>query len=367
MNNQFKIVFVLIIALAALLVGIYRVGERAFVAPNVITSQPLKSENPDTAVVIDPNESESKTVSMIAVGDIMLDRTVENKIRAHNDINYPFLKVTDFLKSADFVFGNLECPITPDDPNIIQANTVFNAKPGMEVALKNAGIAIVNLANNHTMNYGEKGMINTLKYLDEVGIVHVGSGKNSVDAAAPAFVEQGGIKFAFLGYTDTDVLPPGYPATTTKPGNNIMDVSKMRQAVQNVRGQADIVVVTMHSGTEYEKVNPRQITFAHAAIDSGADVVIGGHSHVLQKIEEYNGKYIFYSLGNFVFDQMWSVPTTQSIIAKLTFDKNGLVQGEMTPVIIKDYSQPEIVDDQELAKKILDQLEFPLNNVKYLK
>ena len=312
-------------------------------------------------------KNEDATVTLIAVGDIMLDRTVEQKIIANKDINFPFLKIRDYLKTADIVFANLENPITSDDPEVYQTSMVFNAKPGMERALRDAGITIVSLSNNHTMNYGPKGILNTFTYLDSVGLEHFGAGKNAVEAAAPVILSRSGIKFAFLGYTDNDVVPSDYQATNTRPGNNFMNIEAMQSAVKNVRPEADIVIVSMHSGDEYEPASDRQIRFAHAAIDAGADMVIGTHPHVLQKIEEYKGKYIMYSLGNFVFDQMWSIPTTQSVIAKFTFDKKGVVQGEFTPIRIKNYSQPEIVTDQVEIDNILKQLEFPLNNVKYLK
>ena len=169
------------------------------------------------------------------------------------------------------------------------------------------------------------------------------------------------INFALLAYNDTDTVPDSYGAGQEHAGTSLMDLESMKLSVQNIRNTADIVIVSMHSGTEYSfEPNSRQIEFAHGAIDAGADLVYGHHPHVLQPVEEYNGKIIMYSLGNFVFDQMWSEETKESIIANVTFSKEGVEKIEFTPLKIYDYSQPRTVD-AITGEKILSRMKLPLS------
>lgn len=318
-----------------------------------------KSIQPQT---IQPNQNPknvmpepSKEISVITVGDIMLSRGVAKKIKSHNDLNYPFLKTRDYLKSGDIVFGNLESPITPGR-EIEHGEMIFRANPGIEKALAEANFSILSLANNHTPNFGQKGLLNTFKYLDQVGIKYVGAGKNLEEAEKPVFIEKNNIKFAFLAYNSPDVVPQSYFAGESWAGTAPMNIEKMTKMVKKAKEQADFVIVSMHAGNEYVyKPNQFQINFAHAAIDAGAELVIGHHPHVVQTIEKYKDKYIFYSLGNFVFDQMWSRATREGIIAKVLFNKNGVTKVDFTPVLIEDFCQPKILEGNE-AKIILERL-----------
>jgi poly-gamma-glutamate synthesis protein (capsule biosynthesis protein) len=287
------------------------------------------------------------SATLIAVGDIMLSRNVAAKIKKYNDVNYPFLQTTDYLQSGGILFGNLESPITPG-PEVKTGSMTFHADPGVEAGLKNSGFTILSLANNHFPNYGAKGIENSLKYLDEVGIKYTGAGMNENEACAPAYVEANDLKFAFLAYNDTDVVPPSYGADAKSSGTCFMDIAKMMSQVEVEKTKVDFVIVSMHSGTEYTtKPNKRQVAFAHSAIDSGATMVIGHHPHVVQEAEIYNGKYIFYSLGNFVFDQMWSQATREGMTLKIKFIKSGVEKIDYQPILIEDYSQPTLLGGKE--------------------
>ena len=288
-----------------------------------------------------------QSISLIAVGDVMLSRTVARKMKAKNDINYPFLKIQDYLKSVDLVFGNLEGPITKGR-DIEADEMIFRGDPGVEVALKNAGFSVVSLANNHTPDFSRTGIHDTLSLLDAADILHTGAGMNETDAYEPAFIDKLGIRFAILAYNDTDVAPPHYAASESRAGTAFMDIERMKQSVHAAGEKADIVIVSMHSGNEYTlHPNRRQKEFAHAAIDAGADLVIGHHPHVVQSAEKYKDKYIFYSLGNFVFDQMWSRETREGLALKIFFDKNGVTKIEPSAIIIEDFSQPRMADEKE--------------------
>ncbi len=324
------------------------------------TTQDYSNDQPSTSQQTAKQPAVPEKVSqvkLIAVGDIMLAREVANRYKRHNDINYPFAKTTQLLQSADITFGNLENPITPGAP--VKADTmVFRADVGVEKALKNAGFDIVSLANNHMSDQGSQGVLNTLKYLNSADIKTIGAGKNINEANQPAFLEADGLKFAFLAYNDSDVVPPRYEASTDRAGTAFMRAEKMTEAIINAKKEADFVIVSMHSGVEYVlNPNKRQIDFARTAIDAGAELVIGHHPHVTQPIEQYNGKYILYSLGNFVFDQMWSHETRRGVIMEIDFDKDGVKNLKPYPVLIYDYSQPDFAPTKD-AQEILERLNF---------
>jgi poly-gamma-glutamate synthesis protein (capsule biosynthesis protein) len=303
----------------------------------------------------------NEEVSFIAVGDISYSRGVERIVKQQKDINYPFLKISDYLKDADLVFGNLETPIT-QGPEIPDFEMVFRSNPGTEQALKEAGFSIVSLANNHTPNFGEQGLKDTFSYLEKVGIKYVGAGKNEQEANQSVYIEAKGIKFAFFAYNDANVVPASYEAISTRAGTAFMRKEKMIESVKEAKQKANFVIVSMHSGTEYaDNPNDSQVSFAHAAIDAGADLVIGHHPHVVQTMENYKGKYIFYGLGNFVFDQMWSQETEQGLIVKAYFTKDGIGKISILPVMMENFAQPKMAKSNN-AEKILQRLKNPLES-----
>lgn len=298
--------------------------------------------------------------TLIAVGDVMLSRDVAKRIAEKKDGQFPFLKVTDYLRSADMTFGNLECPIMKG-PVVTRDAMRFRANPGVEAALKQAGFSVLSLANNHLPDAGPGGVKNTTARLDAVGIAWVGAGKDAEEAEKPATMTKNGIRFAFLAYNDQDVVPKRYGAAKGHAGTNIMDEKKVSKAVQAAKQRADVVIVSMHSGLEYRKPNRHQASFARAAIDAGAEIVIGHHPHVVQSIEQYKGKFILYSLGNFVFDQTKPSDVRQGVAVKITFTKAGARAMQFTPVLIEHGAQPRIVTEPRLREKVLEKLAWPLD------
>lgn len=299
-----------------------------------------------------------ETVTLIAVGDIMLSRNVASKM-SKNGMDYPFLKTREYLKSGDIVFGNLETPIFPGR-KISRSEMIFRADPGSENALVDAGFSVVSLANNHTPNFGEKALQDTFKYLDQAGLSYVGAGENEVYAHTPVIINSKGFRFAFLAYNDTDVVPDSWEALSDTAGTAFMDKKKMQRDVKIAKANADFVIVSMHSGHEYKsKPNNNQIDFSHSAIDAGADLIIGHHPHVVQTVEKYKDKFIFYSLGNFVFDQMWSQETREGLVAKFYFCADGIEKIDLLPVLSEDYSQPYFTES-ETVSRVLDRLDYPL-------
>lgn len=289
--------------------------------------------------------------SIVFVGDIMLSRTVAKKMW-EKGADFPFASSTNIIRGADIAFGNLETTITEGDP--VEAFEMrFRADAHAGSALKDAGFDILSLANNHTFDFGERGLLDTLTALDTVGIVHVGAGRDDVEAGQPMFVSVNGIQFAFLAYTDGHFS--GREAGAERPGAAFMRPERMKVAVEGAKTFADIVIVSMHSGDEYElEPNENQKAFARAAIDAGADIVVGHHPHVVQSAEIYQGKPIYYSLGNFVFDQMWSEETRSGLVLEVVFDKEGILETSYHPIIIEEYARPRPAEEKRAA--IIDRL-----------
>lgn len=300
-------------------------------------------------------EPELPEATVIAVGDIMLSRVVEQKMLGHKDFNYPFLTMADYLKTADLAFGNLETAITAG--RIIKTGeTVFRSDPKTAEVLEKNNFKIVSLANNHTPNFGDKGLKDTFNYLNEAGVTYVGAGENLGAARAPKYTTIKGIKIAWLSRTEQLYAPNNYAAGTNSAGTAFLDKEEIANAVAAAKKQADLVFVSMHAGTEYaDKPTEEQSALARAAIEAGAEIVIGHHPHVTQTAEKYQGKYIFYSLGNFIFDQMWSKETREGLALKIILTKTGIKQIAATPILIEDFCQPRILNDEE-GDKIIKRL-----------
>jgi len=284
-----------------------------------------------------------KSTTLMFVGDIMLSRAVGRKMRLEENFRWPFEKIKEYLRWADLLFGNLECPITEGRP-IRSGEMVFRADPEVVEGLKWTGFDILSLANNHTMNWGELGLKDTFKYLDDAGISYVGAGIDITQALEPKILEVDGLKIAFLAFNDSDVVPISYEATDTRAGTAFMRILQMKEKVGEAKEKADLVVVSMHSGTEYAyQPNNRQINFAKSAIEAGADLVVGHHPHVIQKTEEHEDGWVAYSLGNFVFDQTFSERTRRGQILEVIVEEGKIKEVKTTDVRINDFYQPELI------------------------
>lgn len=287
-------------------------------------------------------------VVLAAVGDIMLSRVVEQKMIAQQDWRYPFLETAQLTRGADLAFGNLETPIMAG--KIVPTGSfLFRTDPQAVEGLRYAGFDILSLANNHMLNRGREGLASTLQALDEAGIGRSGAGLREAEIYAPAVRTVKGVRFGFLCYTYAREQSRVADGETF--GTAYMETEKMRQQVAVLRESVDVVVVSMHAGTEYASApHPSQTAFARAAIDAGAQLVLGHHPHTVQTFEKYQDGYIIYSLGNFVFDQMWSEETRLGAVARITFEDKRITAVEFTPTKIYDYAQPRLAEgaDKEM-------------------
>lgn len=299
-----------------------------------------------TEIVKEPVEQKN---ILLFGGDIMLSRTVNAKMDRYNNYNWPLEKVANIFSEADLAIANLESPfVLTDSYHVPSGSFSFKANPLSISALVLAGFDVLSLANNHALNQGSKGIDNTKSILDEAGISYTGLNDNNL-----VIKESNGIRFSFLAYTynnDSNLIA------------HMDDLEKLRLDIADAKDKSDVVIVLMHAGIEYvREPNRQQKNFAYAAIDNGADLVIGHHPHWPQITEDYHGKKIIYSLGNLVFDQMWSKETSQGLLAKIFFDGKELKNIEYIPIIIRDYGQAEVMPEGVDRTELFESLNL-LNN-----
>lgn len=284
-------------------------------------------------------QSIESEIEVVAVGDILLDRGVRRRIDQFGT-GYPFEKTAGILSESDLTFGNFENPITGECEEQ-QKKYLFRAAPEHSSILSLAGFDILSIANNHILDCGKIGLRRTIELLGEQKIVHVGAEIDSASDRA-AIIEIKGIRLGFAAFTAISPLGPGESYSLVAKA----DPGEVARTVKKLQGKTDVIIVSFHWGTEYA-VNPNgeQIDLARIAVESGADVVLGHHPHVLQGIRMVGreaGKrksIIAYSLGNFVFDSPVRLNRLvgESMILKLRIGLDGLLGAEIVPVTIDGY------------------------------
>jgi len=284
-------------------------------------------------------------ITLMLVGDIMLNRGVEYVIKKEGkgDFRFPFLKIDDFLRKTDILFGNLEGPISDKGERVGSIYSFRNDPKAIE-GLVFAGFDILSIANNHIFDYGREAMEDTFSRLKEAEIDFVGGGFSEKEAYAPIIREINGTKIALLAYTNLG--SKYWEAKDKRSGIAWLEKERMEKEIKKAKNQVDLVIVSFHYGEEYHlEPTSFQVSISRAAIDAGADLVVGHHSHVIQKIEKYKDGYIAYSLGNLVFDQGFSEKTMKGLILEVLI-KNSKIK-EVIPIEIKinKFFQPEIVND----------------------
>lgn len=290
-----------------------------------------------------------KLVKGTVVGDMMLGRSITNKGSKNNYKNM-FSGVSDLWKDSDYVAGNLECVLL-DNASDYEKNDKeihINAETKTANVLKENGFTLLSLANNHLADFKAKGVVNTLDTLDKVGLKHVGAGRNLTEAAEYDIQEINGVKIATIAVSD--IIPKDFAARDSKAGILTTKTLKYYQAVKDASEKADLVIANIHWGVEYGMTETEaQQQLARNLINWGVDVVIGSHPHVLQPVEKYGDGIIFYSMGNFVFDQGWS-RTKDSMVLNYYVDENGNCSFEITPIRIKD-GYPEVTNNAFFKKR----------------
>ena len=252
----------------------------------------------------------TRSATIIFAGDINFDRYIR-QMAEHNGYDRIFTHIRDVMYEGDCVFANLEGPIT-ENRSVSQGSTFGSAEnyqftfdPAVRDTLKNMNVCAVNLGNNHIHNFGEDGIYSTKNFLEEKGIMYVGDTGLEEEK-----------RYDVITINDVKIGVVNYNAFVAESKEHV------RADMIAIKELSDFVVVYTHWGVEYASVSRNmERTLAHELIDAGADVIIGSHPHVVQETEEYKGKMIYYSLGNFVFDQFFRAETQKGLLVAVTFDK----------------------------------------------
>lgn len=324
-----------------------------------------------------PRDVGTDLIQLVAVGDVFLDRA---------DPGGAFAYVKGLLAQADVRFCNLESAIT-EKGAVVPGRSAYplRSHPRMIKGILEAGFGVVSVAHNHSLDWGAEALLDTIALLDRVGIARAGGGRDIGEARRPAVVERKGRRLAFLAYASA--LPSGFEATAGRPGiaplrahtyfqplparlaefpgfppvvytkADQADLAAMQQDVAAAAEGGVAVFVSVHWGLPFqEQVLDYMVEFAHAAIDAGAAGVIGHHAHVLQAIEAYKGRPIFYGLSNFVFDLDHPAMSMDTVAARCWLGPEGCRRVLLTPLRINGAGQPEPVAGAE-AERILSQVE----------
>jgi len=309
--------------------------------PAITHTVPSPSKTPTTPQI---NTMHTQRVILMAVGDIMLGRTIGEMIETEGP-QAPFFYTAETLKTADITLGNLECPIS-NRGEAEKKTYAFRAPLAAAESLSFAGFNMVNLANNHILDYGPLALADTIEVLSGQQIQTVGAGMNADEAYAPVFLNINGLSIAFLGFVDvhpTDYDYRKWEAGHDSPGVAWAHETRVRDSVLAAKTQADIVIVLVHNGFELmQQITAEQQKIAQIAIDSGAALVIGSHPHILQRIEPYENGLIVYSMGNFVFDN-YLFPPNYSAILVVELSEQGVESYELIDVVVQLNGVPQIM------------------------
>ena len=298
---------------------------RATLAPTA-TATTAPTATPDT-----------RPITVAITGDVMLGRSVGQRILATSD-RFPFNATADWLSGFDLTVGNLECVVSTLGQPQPKQYTFEAPTRGFE-RIAAAGYDIVSVANNHSGDYGPVAFSDMLKHLPEHGVTPLGGGLNRAQAHTPVVRTVRSTTIGFLAYCAIE--PLSFAATATTPGHAWLDPTLMTADIHALRPQVDFLVVFTHWGIEYHPLESYdQEAMARVAIDAGADFVVGAHPHVIQPSSSYRGKPIVYSLGNFVFDEMWSEDVRHGNVLTLSVQGSRLLDWSLRTSRIGDYGAP---------------------------
>lgn len=269
------------------------------------------------------------------VGDLMLGGRAQ-AVLAREGYDYPFLNTREEFAASDIVLANLEGPLTDHTQPLLDKQYVFRS-PAKYVApaMRQAGINMVSLANNHALDYGARGLRDTVVALERSQIGYFGAGEDLAAARSSTIRVIGGFRIGFLGYSLT--FPEAFWATSTRAGTAFGHQQHIRQDIAALVSQVDLIVVSFHWGRERTAVlRDYQPKLAHAAIDAGAHLVVGHHPHIPQAVERYRHGIIFYSLGNYAFGS-YSPHVSFGLLAHVEASTAGLESAEIIPININNF------------------------------
>lgn len=286
-----------------------------------------------------------RTVKLIFGGDVMLGRLVADEIRARTPL-YPLGRIAPLMKSADLTIVNLECAITTSDKlwHGEPKPFYFGAPPQAVEGLVDAGVDLVSLANNHSLDFDYKGLSDTQVHLQSYNIAYAGAGNNLDEARTPAIIEKNGIRFGMVAYCDHQ---EEFAATGSRPGIAYIDLENEKLALKLLQQDLDGMkragvnwpILSLHWGPNMvERPSERFVRIAHTALDMGYRILFGHSAHVFHGIEIYKGCPIIYSAGDLV-DDYYVDPyfrNDHSLLFELELTITGLKSIRLHPVFIEE-------------------------------
>ncbi len=285
--------------------------------------------------------------TLTAVGDVMLDRGVGQRVSTRGPETI-LEKVRDELRMGDIRFANLESPISTVGPHA-PFDLIFRAHPRAAEVLLDGGFDIVSLANNHTLDAGTAGLMQTMDHLQEIGIAWCGAARERERSWEPTRFGIAGLTLGFIACTDLSFRHGSWCKVDS-------ELTEFVEHVREAKSRCDLLAVSIHWGNEYQNVpTQRQKDVARAAIDAGADLIIGHHPHVLQGVGQYRGAPILYSTANFVFDQREG-ERMETAIFHLRYTEGEGWNIRMVPVWISRARMGPVFPEPERARRIIERL-----------
>lgn len=273
-------------------------------------------------------------------GDVMIGRGVNTVISRHG-YSYIWGNLLSTLRNTDLNIANLESTLTNSNHQVFKTFN-FKAGPDKIRSIIEANITIVNLANNHILDFAKEGLTETLKTLDAAGIKYVGAGRNNHEASKPVILSKKNISIGVLGFTDNE---PGWKAGSFNSGVNYINISKKsdRNAalrnIERLQNEADIIIVSIHWGPNMKEAPDKTfVEFAHEMIQYGADIIHGHSAHNFQGVEAYDQRLIFYDTGDFVDDYIVDpyLRNDHSFFYRIELNKGRIIKAGLVPVLISN-------------------------------
>jgi hypothetical protein len=324
-------------------------------------SVPLVMSTPTLAPTFTPEPPAE--ITLLFTGVIVPARCVEAAIDEHGDANYIFNEVRQRISSADLAIGTLNATLSDASTHTGCIETyVLVGDSRSAVALANAGFDVMSVATNHIKNCAgdscgdnyNRAFTDTMDNLRANNILPVGAGMNASEALQPVVVEVKGIRF---GFVSLGMVEPMAFAGENSPGIAELTDDNLRQAISAAKRVSDVVIAMPHWGPEdLSNPNSYQLDFAQVAVEAGADVVMGNHTHVVQAIQQINGIDVFYGLGNFVFDQTWDLGHQQGVMLLLHFIGKQYTGYDLIPTHVDGDGTVHIASPDE-ATEILKRIE----------
>ena len=290
-------------------------------------------------------------ITLTVVGDLMLARGVA---AVHPDPTVTLRGLQPLLRRADITVGNLEGTLsTRGLPQQDPPGDSFGADPRVLRGLATAGFDAMSLANNHTGDYGEQALRDTLAAFEDSTIADFGAGLDRAEATEAAVVERAGVSVGFIGFNAIGETPPagagrpGALSVSMPPRTGPLDrdqLAHVLRAVRRLDRRVDAVVVLPHWGEQYTHVpEPSQRVVGRRLVDAGADLVVGGHPHWVQGVERYRGVTIAHSLGNAVFDMDFMEETMEGVVLTATVSADGVDDVELAPYRMDSSFTPRLL------------------------